>query len=67
MARDLARYGWRYVTVDIQWYHPTAQGHDYQPGARLAMDDYRRLIPAPNKFPSAAARMSIRAAVPADQ
>ncbi|AHG92653.1 glycoside hydrolase clan GH-D (plasmid) [Gemmatirosa kalamazoonensis] len=52
MARDLAPYGWRYVTVDIQWYQPTARGHDYQPGARLAMDDYGRLVPAPNKFPS---------------
>lgn len=31
-----------------------ARGHDYQPGARLAMDDSGRLLPAPNKFPSAA-------------
>jgi hypothetical protein len=54
MARDLAPYGWRYVTVDIQWYQPTARGHDYQPGARLAMDDSGRLLPALNKFPSAA-------------
>ncbi len=53
MARDLARYGWRYVTVDIQWYQPTARGHDYEVGARLAMDDSGRLLPAPNKFPSA--------------
>ena len=54
MARDLARFGWRYITVDIQWYQPTARGPDYQPGARLAMDDSGRLLPAPNKFPSAA-------------
>jgi alpha-galactosidase len=54
MAAKLARYGWRYVVVDIQWYQPTAQGHDYQPGARLAMDAYGRLLPAENKFPSAA-------------
>jgi hypothetical protein len=54
MARELARYGWRYVTVDIQWYQPTARGHEYQPGARLAMDEYGRLVPAPNKFPSSA-------------
>jgi alpha-galactosidase len=53
MARELAPLGWRYVTVDIQWYQPTARGHDYQPGARLAMDDHGRLVPAPNKFPSA--------------
>ncbi len=54
MARDLARYGWRYIVVDIQWYQPTAQGHEYRPGARLTMDAYGRLLPAPNKFPSAA-------------
>jgi len=54
MARKLARFGYRYVVVDIQWYQPTAQGHDYQPGARLAMDEYGRLVPAENKFPSSA-------------
>jgi hypothetical protein len=54
MARELAPYGWRYVTVDIQWYQPTARGHDYEPGARLAMDSVGRLVPAPNKFPSSA-------------
>ncbi|HEY0778553.1 MAG TPA: hypothetical protein VGD56_11365, partial [Gemmatirosa sp.] len=40
--------------VDIQWYQPSAQGHAYVPGARLAMDAYGRLIPAENKFPSSA-------------
>ncbi len=54
MARALARYGWQYVVVDIQWYQPTAQGHEYQPGAALAMDGYGRLLPAENKFPSSA-------------
>ena len=24
MARRLARYGWRYIVVDIQWYEPQA-------------------------------------------
>ena len=54
MAATLARYGWRYIVVDIQWYQPTAEGHDYRPGAQLAMDPYGRLVPAENKFPSAA-------------
>src|SRR5512146_225391 len=48
MAAKLAPFGWRYVVVDIQWYQPTAQGHQYQPGARLAMDGYGRLLPAEN-------------------
>jgi alpha-galactosidase len=52
MARDLASHGWQYVVVDIQWYEPNAQGHDYAPGAKLAMDKYGRLLPAANRFPS---------------
>jgi hypothetical protein len=54
MARSLARSGYRYVVVDIQWYQPTAEGHDYKAGVPLAMDEYGRLIPAQNKFPSSA-------------
>jgi alpha-galactosidase len=54
MARDLSKYGWQYVVVDIQWYEPGAQGHDYAPGAKLAMDGFGRLVPALNRFPSSA-------------
>jgi hypothetical protein len=54
MAERLKAHGWQYLTVDIQWYQPTAQGHDYEVGARLAMDAHGRLQPAPEKFPSAA-------------
>ncbi len=54
MARDLASHGWQYIVVDIQWYEPNAQGHDYAPGAKLAMDEYGRLLPAVNRFPSSA-------------
>ncbi len=54
MARDLVKHGWQYIVVDIQWYEPNAQGHDYAPGAKLAMDDYGRLIPAVNRFPTSA-------------
>ena len=52
MARELAHYGWRYIVVDIQWYEPNAGGHDYRAGAPLTMDEYGRLLPAPNRFPS---------------
>jgi hypothetical protein len=54
MAAHLAKYGWQYIVVDIQWYEPNAQGHDYKPGAVLTMDDYGRLMPAVNRFPSSA-------------
>src|SRR5438309_10539147 len=54
MARDLKSHGWEYIVVDIQWYEPNAQGHDYAPEAKLAMDQYGRLLPAVNRFPSSA-------------
>ncbi len=54
MAQKLKGCGWQYVVVDIQWYEPHAQGHEYRNGATLAMDGYGRLQPAPNRFPSAA-------------
>ena len=54
MAATLNAHGWQYIVVDIQWYEPNAQGHDYAPGAKLAMDNYGRLLPAVNRFPSAA-------------
>ena len=54
MAAHLAKFGWQYIVVDIQWYEPNAQGHDYKPGAPLTMDEFGRLTPALNRFPSAA-------------
>ncbi len=54
MAARLAAHGWQYVTVDIQWYEPNATGFDYRPGAKLTLDPWGRLLPAPNRFPSAA-------------
>ena len=53
MQKRLAGFGWRYVVVDIQWSGPNSKGHSYEPGAVLEMDGYGRLIPAPNRFPSA--------------
>ncbi len=54
MQSQLAAHGWKLITVDIQWYEPNATGFDYHQGAKLAMDEFGRLIPAANKFPSAA-------------
>lgn len=54
MAEKLARYGWSYVVVDIQWYEPDAKNFDYRKDARLVMDEWGRLLPAENRFPSAA-------------
>ncbi|MBE5803912.1 MAG: glycoside hydrolase family 27 protein [Clostridiales bacterium] len=54
MAKNLKAYGWEYIVVDIQWSQPTAATHEYIPFAPLCMDAYGRLIPAENRFPSAA-------------
>ncbi|MBU9713574.1 glycoside hydrolase family 27 protein [Evansella tamaricis] len=53
MAKHLKKYGWEYVVVDIQWYEPTAISSQYHPFVPLEMDEYSRLIPAVNRFPSA--------------
>jgi alpha-galactosidase len=54
MAKYMKAYGWQYVVVDIQWYEPLAKAHGYRPNAELVMDSYGRLLPALNRFPSAA-------------
>lgn len=54
MAKYLKPHGWEYVVCDIQWYEPTADGSQYHKFADLCMDEYSRLIPAENRFPSSA-------------
>jgi hypothetical protein len=54
MAAKLAKSGWQYIVVDIQWSEPNPKTHGYRPGAELVMDSNGRLTPAPNRFPSAA-------------
>lgn len=53
MAEHLKKYGWEYIVCDIQWYEPTASSHYYNKFAQLEMDEYSRLVPAVNRFPSA--------------
>ncbi|HKM34194.1 MAG TPA: glycoside hydrolase family 27 protein [Lachnospiraceae bacterium] len=53
MAKNMLSFGWEYVVVDIQWYQPTASTHEYEPFSELCMDEYGRLTPATNRFPSA--------------
>ncbi len=53
IQEHLKRFGWEYVVVDIQWYEPTADSSRYHAFAPLEMDEYSRLLPAVNRFPSA--------------
>jgi hypothetical protein len=51
----LQPHGWQYVVVDYRWYDPGAYNNDPngRAGAALTMDKYGRLLPSPNRFPSA--------------
>ena len=51
--------GYRYVVIDFRWYDPGAEGIDARlnrdrTGAALTADSFGRLLPAVNRFPSAA-------------
>lgn len=52
MAKHMKLFGWEYIVVDIQWYEPGAITSAYRPFVPLEMDEYSRLVPAPNRFPS---------------
>ena len=56
MAEHLKEYGWEYIVVDIQWYaHGVGSQRDkyqYIPFSELEMDEYSRLLPDPERFPS---------------
>ena len=60
MAKYLKQYGWEYIVVDIQWSAPAADSHEYHAFSELRMDGFGRLIPAENRFPSAAGGMGFR-------
>jgi len=61
MANQLKRYGWQYIVVDIQWYEPHAASFEYRKDAKLSMDQWGRLLPAVNRFPSAANGVGFKA------
>lgn len=58
MAKNLLKFGWEYVVVDIQWSDPNAGATcpkiQYVPFTQFCIDEYSRQIPAPNRFPSSA-------------
>jgi len=54
MAEHLLSTGWDTIVVDIQWCEPGAVSSQYRQFVPLEMDEFSRLIPAVNRFPSAA-------------
>jgi alpha-galactosidase len=64
MAKNLKQHGWQYVVVDFLWAYDNPPGSNignpYQKNLQdgsfvpwLTMDKWGRLLPQPNKFPSA--------------
>lgn len=54
MADKLLPAGYDVFTIDIQWYEPGASSYEYSANPEPAMDGHGRLVPALNRFPSAA-------------
>ncbi len=52
MQARLLPFGYDVFTIDIQWYEPEASSYTYNARPVPTMDDYGRLLPAPNRFPS---------------
>lgn len=55
MAKNLKKYGWKYIVVDIRWFVENDKSGGYnQTDPVYVMDEYGRFTPALNRFPSAA-------------
>jgi alpha-galactosidase len=55
MAENLKSVGYEYIVIDLGWYGPhiTAVNEQYkQPYPEQIIDEYGRLLPASNRFPS---------------
>jgi alpha-galactosidase len=59
MKDHLLSHGWNYIVIDARWYDTVSSYDDRdfnkeRAGAKLAADEFGRLMPALNRFPSAA-------------
>jgi alpha-galactosidase len=55
MAKNLKKFGWEYIVVDIRWYVGNDKAHGYnKTNPDYVLDEYGRFQPAVNRFPSAA-------------
>jgi len=65
MKDKLLAHGWRYVVVDFRWSDPDAAKYDPNGSGKVApglfaADAFGRLLPATNRFPSAANGMGFK-------
>jgi alpha-galactosidase len=55
MAENLKKFGWEYIVIDIRWYVENDKAGGYNEDNPIyILDEYGRLTPALNRFPSAA-------------
>jgi alpha-galactosidase len=59
MREHLLPHGWKYIVIDARWYDAVSPDDDRnftreRAGARLFADEFGRMLPATNRFPSAA-------------
>ena len=59
MKERLLMHGWKYIVVDFRWYDSISPDNDHdinkqRAGAKLFADEFGRLTPATDRFPSAA-------------
>lgn len=54
MAAELHRHGWEYLVIDANWYEHSPQSTYFGAHYDVALDEYGRLAPTPDRFPSAA-------------
>ncbi len=58
MAAHMKKAGWEYIVVDIEWYAKGAgtmrEKHQYIPFGDMEIDEYGRLLPDVDRFPSSA-------------
>jgi alpha-galactosidase len=54
MAKNLKKFGWEYIVVDIRWYVGNDKAGGYNENDPVyTIDEYGRFTPALNRFPSA--------------
>jgi alpha-galactosidase len=55
MADHLKTFGWQYIVIDIRWFVENDKAHGYnEKDPVICLDEYGRLVPAVNRFPSSA-------------
>jgi hypothetical protein len=58
-------HGWKYVVIDFRWYDSVTTYNDrdltkQRTGAQLAADEFGRMMPAINRFPSASRNLGFK-------